>query len=71
MVLFLSQEFEDNEFDNELSEEELKKFVTFDVVLNKQKELQKQFELIKNKNSTIAYARSNDIKIFKKIGEKR
>jgi hypothetical protein len=27
----------------------MKKFVTFDVVLNKQKELQKQFELIKNK----------------------
>jgi hypothetical protein len=61
LVLFLSQEFEDNEFDNELSEEELKKFVTFDVVLNKQKELQKQFELIKNKNSTIAYDLNQDL----------
>jgi hypothetical protein len=61
LVLFLSQEFEDNEFDNELSEEELKKFVTFDVVLTKQKELQKQFELIKNKNSRIAYDLNQDL----------
>ena len=61
LVLFLSRQFEDDEFDNELSEEELKKFVTFDVVLNKQKVLQKQFELIKNKNSKIAYDLNQDL----------
>jgi hypothetical protein len=41
LVLFLTREFEDDEFDNQLSEEELKKFVTFDIVLEKQKELKK------------------------------
>jgi hypothetical protein len=61
LVIFLSHQFEDEEFDNELSEEELKKFVTFDVVLNKQRVLQKQFELIKNKNSRIAYDLNQDL----------
>ena len=61
LVIFLSRQFEADEFDNELSEEELKKFVTFDVVLNKQKELQKQFELIKNKNSVIGYDLNQDL----------
>ena len=37
LVLFLTREFEDDEFDNQLSEEELKKFVTFDIVLEKQR----------------------------------
>ena len=61
LVIFLSQQFEADEFDNELSEEELKKFVPFNVVLDKQKELQKQFELIKNKQSTIAYDLNQDL----------
>ena len=61
LVIFLSRQFEADEFDNELSEEELKKFVTFDVVLNKQKELQKQFELIKNKQSMIGYDLNQDL----------
>ena len=61
LVIFLSRQFEADEFDNELSEEELKKFVTFDVVLNKQKELQKQFELIKNKKSMIGYDLNQDL----------
>ena len=61
LVIFLSHQFEDNEFDNELSEEEMKKFVTFDVVLNKQKELQKQFELIRNKKSVIGYDLNQDL----------
>jgi len=61
LVLFLTREFEDDEFDNQLSEEELKKFVTFDIVLEKQKELKKQFELIKNKTSKIAYDLNQDL----------
>jgi hypothetical protein len=53
--MFLSHQFEAYEFESELSKEELKKFVIFDVVLNKQKEVQRQFELIKNKKSRIGY----------------
>ena len=49
LVIFLTQQFEANEFDNLLSTEEMKKFVPFWVILEKQKELQKQFELINNK----------------------
>ena len=64
MVIFLSRQFEDDEFDNELSEEEMKKFVTFDVVLNKQKELQKQFELIKKKKSIIGYDLNQDYYLY-------
>ncbi len=37
LILFLTREFEDDEFDNQLSEEELKKFVTFDIVLENKK----------------------------------
>ena len=61
LVLFLTREFEDDEFDNQLSEEELKNFVTFDIVLEKQKELKKQFELIKKKTSRIAYDLNQDL----------
>ncbi len=61
LVFFLTREFEDDEFDNQLSEEELKKFVTFDIVLEKQKELKKKFELIKNKTSRIAYDINRDL----------
>ena len=43
------------------SEEEMKKFVSFDIVLDKQKELKKQFELITNKQSTIAYDLNQDL----------
>ena len=60
-IIFLSQQFEADEFDNELSEEEMKKFVTFDVVLNKQKELQKQFEILRNKQSRIGYDLNQDL----------
>ena len=61
LVIFLNQQFEADEFDNVLSEEEMKKFVTFDVVLDKQKELQAQFELLRNKNSRIAYDLNQDL----------
>ena len=61
LVIFLNTQFEDDEFDNILSEEELKKFVFFDVVLDKQKELQKQFELVRNKQSTVGYDLNQDL----------
>ncbi len=67
LVLVLSRQFEDDEFDNELSQEELKEFVNFDVVLNKQKVLQKQFELIKNKNSIIADDFNQDLLLISLI----
>ena len=57
----MNQQFEADEFDNVLSEEEMKKFVPFWVVLNKQQELQKAFEIVKNKNSRIAYDLNQDL----------
>jgi hypothetical protein len=60
-VIFLGQYFDDDEYNNELSEIELKKFITFDVVLDKQKELQKQFELIQNKKTQSAYDLNQDL----------
>ena len=39
----------------------MKKFVFSDVVLEKQKELQKQFELIKIKKRVIAYDLNQDL----------
>jgi hypothetical protein len=39
----------------------MKKFITFDIVLDKQKELKKQFELISNKKSGIAYDLNQDL----------
>ena len=61
VVMFLGDIFEDDEFRNELNEYELKKFITFDVVLDKQKELEKQFELIKDKKTTTAYDLNQDL----------
>ena len=60
-IIFLTQQFEADEFDNVLSEEEMKKFVTFNIVLDKQKELQKQFELLRNKQSRIGYDLNQDL----------
>ena len=55
LVLFLSNQFEADEHNNELSELELKKFVPFNIVLDKQKELQQQFNAMQNKNTIKAY----------------
>ena len=60
LVVFLGNYIDDDENENELSEIELKKFVTFDVILNKQKQLQNQFENIENKNTTKAYDLNQD-----------
>lgn len=55
LVLFLSNQFEADEHNNELSELELKKFVPFNIILDKQNELQKQFQAMQNKNTIKAY----------------
>jgi len=47
--------------ENELSEIELKKFITFDVVLNKQKQLENQFQEIEDKTQQELMT---DIKIY-------
>jgi len=61
LVIFLGYYIDDDENENELSEIELKKFITFDVVLNKQKQLQNQFENIENKNTAKAYDLHQDL----------
>lgn len=61
LVIFLGHFTEDDEFRNELSEIEVKKFITFDVVLKKQKELQTQFEMIQNKRTQSAYDLNQDL----------
>ena len=61
MVIFLGNFIDDDENENELSEIELKKFITFDIVLDKQKQLQDQFEAIDNKLTTRAYDLNQDL----------
>ena len=61
LVIFLGAHFEDDEFDNELSDIEKKKFIPFDVVLGRQKQLQEQFEAIEDKQTTKAYDINQDL----------
>ena len=61
LVIFLNQYFDDDENENELSEIEKKKFITFDVVLDKQKQLQEQFGAIEIKLTTRAYDLNQDL----------
>ena len=61
LVIFLGNHFEDDEFNNELNDIELKKFITFDVVLDKQKELEAKFDLIQKKRTTTAYDLNQDL----------
>ena len=61
LVIFLGQQFEHDEFDNELSEGEIKKYVPFNIILEKQQELSKQFQLLQNKNTTIGYHLNQDL----------
>lgn len=61
LVIFLGSHFEDDEFNNELSEIEMKKFITFDIVLDKQKQLQKSFDAIDNKLTSKAYDLNQDL----------
>lgn len=61
LVIFLGAHFESDEFNNELNDIELKKFITFDVVLDKQKELEAKFDLIQNKRTATAYDLNQDL----------
>ena len=57
----IGQYFDLDEARNELSPEEEKKFIAWEVVVAKQKQLEKQFNTIQNKNSKIAYELNNDL----------
>ena len=60
-VTVLGAHFEDDEFNNDLSEIEKKMFITFDVVLDKQKQLQNAFDALENKQTTRAYDLNQDL----------
>ena len=61
IVSDLGHYFEDDEFNNELSPEELKKFIVWDEVIAKQKSLENQFYSIQNKHTKTAYDINNDL----------
>ena len=61
LVIFLTQFFEDDEFNNELSDIELKKFIPFDIVWFKQYELEQQFDMIVDKRTQTAYDLNQDL----------
>jgi hypothetical protein len=61
IVSDLGHYFEDDEFNNELSPEELKKFIVWDEVIAKQKSLENQFYSIQNKHTKMAYDINNDL----------
>ncbi len=58
-VFDLGIHFEDDELRNELSPEEAKKFVSWDEVLAKQKQLEWQFYSIQNQHTKPAYDLNN------------
>ena len=61
IIFDLGIHFEDDEFNNELSPEEEKKFVSWDIVMARQKQLEQQFYSIQNKQTKIAYELNNDL----------
>jgi hypothetical protein len=61
IVSDLGHYFEDDEFDNELSPEEFKKFIQWDDVMAKQKSLEITFNSIQNKQNKTAYDMNNDL----------
>ena len=61
IVYDLGIHFEDDEFKNELSPEEAKKFVSWDIILAKQKQLERQFYSLQNKRTKQAYELNNDL----------
>ena len=61
IVYDLGEYFEDDEFDNVLSPEEEHKFITWDIVIAKQKQLERQFYSIQNKHTKRAYELNNDL----------
>lgn len=61
IVFDLGVYFEDDEFNNELSPEEELKFINWDIVISKQKNLQRQFYSLQNKHTKLAYELNNDL----------
>ncbi len=61
IVSDLGPYFEDDEFDNELSPEEFKKFIKWDDVMAKQKSLENSFNSIPNKQNKTVYDMNNDL----------
>jgi hypothetical protein len=61
LVIFLNQQFEADEFNNELNENEMEKFVSFDIILEAQKIYNNNFQSIVNKESTTAYDTNQDL----------
>ena len=61
IVFDLGIHFEDDEFKNELSPEEIKKFVFWDFILVTQQHLQRKFYSIQNKHTKQAYDLNNDL----------
>ena len=57
----LGDYFDDDEYDNVLSPEEEHKFITWDIVIAKQKQLERQFYPIQNKHTKQAYELNNDL----------
>ena len=55
LVIFLGMHFDLDEFKNELSDLEREKFVPFNQILDIQQKLQKEFELMVNKQTVKAY----------------
>lgn len=61
IIIDLGDYIEDDEAQNELSPEEEKKFVKWEVVMAKQKELENKFYSLQNKQSKLAYEINNDL----------
>ncbi len=58
---------DDDEFDNELSPEEDNKFIAWGVVISRQKQLERQFYLIQNKQTKQAYELNNKLLLLSYI----
>jgi hypothetical protein len=61
IVSDLGHYFEDDEFDNELSPEEFKKFIPWDEVIARQNSLENTFNSIQNKQTKAAYDMNNNL----------
>jgi len=61
LVIFLGSQFESDEFNNELSQYERKKYIDWTNVLWRQKQLENIFNSLPDKKTKIAYELNNDL----------